>query len=154
MQVTALGFGSALYRIKISAESSDQRKRAEAVFFRWILPGDLESSNGGQDEDLRLYCAYLFSRRVDRGLGTFLTGRFWLLPTWSWSVPGKKAVMNKEPVVLEKTWGRHLGVHRSGGMYRIAHWQLAHHLQELQRSAEEEDSGLVSHVQRVRPREQ
>ena len=69
-------------------------------------------------------------------------------------MPGKKAVMHKGPVVLEKTWGRHLGVHRSGGMYRIAHWQLAQHLQELQRSAEEADSGLVSHVQRARPREQ
>jgi hypothetical protein len=69
-------------------------------------------------------------------------------------VPGKKAVMHKGPVVLEKTWGRHFGVHRSSGMYRIAHWQLAQRLQELQQAAEEADSGLVSHAQRPWPREQ
>ena len=62
--------------------------------------------------------------------------------------------MHKGPVVLEKTWGRHFGVHPSGGMYRIAHWQLTQRLQELQQATEEAGSELVSHAQRPRPREQ
>jgi hypothetical protein len=62
--------------------------------------------------------------------------------------------MHKGPVVLEKTWGCHFGVHRSGGMYRIAHWQLARLLQELSPAAEEADSGLVSHAQGPHPGEQ
>ena len=44
--------------------------------------------------------------------------------------------MTKGPVVLEKTWGRCLGVRRSGGMYRIAHWKLTQRLQELEQTTE------------------
>lgn len=35
-------------------------------------------------------------------------------------------------VVLDTTWARRLGVRRSGGMYRIARWQLMERLQQLQ----------------------
>lgn len=40
----------------------------------------------------------------------------------------------KGHVVLDSTWARRLGVRRSGGMYRIAHWQLMERLQQLQQA--------------------
>jgi hypothetical protein len=51
--------------------------------------------------------------------------------------------MHTGHMVLEKTWGRHFGIRRSGGMYRIAHWELTQRLQQLQQATEEADSGLV-----------
>lgn len=37
-------------------------------------------------------------------------------------------------VVLDTTWARRLGVRRSGGIYRIARWQLMERLQQLQQA--------------------
>ncbi|MGH3768055.1 MAG: hypothetical protein ACRDTX_23390 [Pseudonocardiaceae bacterium] len=36
--------------------------------------------------------------------------------------------------MLEKTWARRFGVRRSGGMYRIAHWELMERFKELQQT--------------------
>ena len=37
-------------------------------------------------------------------------------------------------VLLDSTWASILGVHRSGGVYRITHWQLRERLAQLQPS--------------------
>jgi hypothetical protein len=39
MQVTALGSAAPPYRFKISAKPSEQRKQADSMIFRRILPG-------------------------------------------------------------------------------------------------------------------
>lgn len=49
--------------------------------------------------------------------------------------------MTKGHVVLERTWGRHFGVRRSGGMYRIAHWELMQRLKEFQQAPMERGVG-------------
>ena len=59
--------------------------------------------------------------------------------------------MSHGHVVLERTWGRHFGVRRSGGMYRIAHWKLMQCLQELPQAADEADHGPVDVLSGRRP---
>jgi hypothetical protein len=50
----------------------------------------------------------------------------------------------RRPVVLEKTWARRFGVRRSGGMYRIAHWELMKRLIELGQTPLEETAGSLA----------
>ena len=49
--------------------------------------------------------------------------------------------MARRPVVLAKTWARRFGVRRSGGMYRIAHWELMKRLIELGQTPLEKTAG-------------
>ena len=55
--------------------------------------------------------------------------------------------MAKGPVVLEKTWARRFGVRRSGGMYRIAHWELMKRFKELQQTPDGAGRGLVDRAE-------
>ncbi len=52
-----------------------------------------------------------------------------------------------EYVVLDSTWARHLGVRRSGGMYRIARRKLMDRLKEIQQIPVQADGDLTANVE-------